>query len=663
YADWKDKVSDIRKNLRFFYNFYSSENTFKERFIRIYSKFLLSVYTLFHDNEHSVSEIDTNLLPPLALRILRFVPVSSNRDKKIAEYIDNLNNKKSNRQEFFENYVIPLIRRFFNNSGALNEITRQVLEIFNNIEIQYDIKSCDFNFKLDGDIFDFEAERLCPLSFLSVLAANEFRIICMNPLLAYYYDKIFIKHWKYAVPHLFYEVTLLFLAHEIFHQNTSYWGRAARTNNDELEFPDIELVEIFTEFEKLIWYYSNLDLFDVIYRFRNYFPIFIPEYLKGIVPIFSLLEFPDIFGSKDVSRFLSGFCRCTDEASLLDSFIAFYRLLSKAYPDLIVKFDENNLINIINNEILNFFKLETKLIRKLKNFTDHIAITEELNYFIKKFKLEELGENIYNLLSLNYYIKRFNEKNYSDLIFYLYGILFCIIAVKYFIKSKSKKLLIRILINNMSINYIRLLNDPLSIFSKLGNVLVIETLKEEKKYSVKDYRDISALSAKAIFEKDYQKAIQLCKEGLKLAKEAGDELHIELLEDRLEMLTLIPGDPEQSIREYERKMREKAELEKSRLPVIKIPHAYHVFDEMINDLLQYNNEMEKWAADLDIKVHFPDGDRWEVFMKYINEIEEVYIKLYGKKQLDMIYREADFLYKRGRLIPPYYDRKNKSLIF
>ncbi|MHA1249382.1 MAG: hypothetical protein ACTSRP_05265, partial [Candidatus Helarchaeota archaeon] len=184
YTNWKDKVLDIRKYLRFFYNFYSSENTFKERFIRIYSKFLLSVYTLFHDNEHSVSEIDTNLLPPLALRILRFVPVSSNRDKKIAEYIDNLNNKKSIRQDFFENHVIPLIRRFFNNSGALNEIIRQVLEIFNNIEIQYDIKSCDFNFKLGGDIFDFEAERLCPLSFLSVLAANEFRIIRMNPLLA-----------------------------------------------------------------------------------------------------------------------------------------------------------------------------------------------------------------------------------------------------------------------------------------------------------------------------------------------------------------------------------------------------------------------------------------------------------------------------------------------
>ncbi|MHA1250578.1 MAG: hypothetical protein ACTSRP_11360, partial [Candidatus Helarchaeota archaeon] len=418
-----------------------------------------------------------------------------------------------------------------------------------------------------------------------------------------------------------------------------------------------------TEFEKLIWYYSNLDLFDVIYKFRNYFPIFIPEYLKGIVPIFSLLEFPDIFGSKDVSLFLSGFCRCTDEASLLDSFIAFYRLLSKAYPDLIIELDENNLINIINNEILNFFKLEVRLIRKLKNLTEHTIIVKELNIFIENLNLEELGENICDLLSLNYYKKMFNENNYSNLIFYLYGTLFSFITIKYFIKSKRRNFLIETLINNMEINYKRMIRDPSNIFSKLDNVLVIEALKEEKSYDIKNYKRLSALSAKAVFKEEYQKAIQLCKEGLKLAKEAGDKLYIGILEDRLEMLTLIPGDPEQSIREYERKMRENAELEKSRLPVIKIPHAYHVFDEMINDLLQYNDEMEKWAADLDIKVHFPDGDRWEVFMKYINEIEEVYIKLYGKKQLDIIYEEADFLYERGSLIPPYYDRKNKSLIF
>lgn len=192
---------------------------------------------------------------------------------------------------------------------------------------------------------------------------------------------------------------------------------------------------------------------------------------------------------------------------------------------------------------------------------------------------------------------------------------------------------------------------------------MIEALKEEKKYNAKDYRDISALSAKAIFEKNYQKAIQLCKEGLKLAKEVGDELHIELLTDRLRMLTLIPDDPEQSIREFDRQMREKAALEKTRLPVIKIPHAYYVFDEMIIDLLSYNREMEKWAADLDEKVHFPDGERWEVFMKHIDEAEEVYVRLFGKKRLEMIYSVADSLYEDGFLVPPYYDRENKSLIF
>ncbi|MHA1334574.1 MAG: hypothetical protein ACTSPW_02375, partial [Promethearchaeota archaeon] len=518
--------------------------------------------------------------------------------------------------------------------------------------------------KLGGDIFDFEAERLCPLSFLSVLAANEFRIIRMNPLLAYYYDKIFIKHWKYAVPHLFYEVTLLFLAHEIFHQNTSYWGRTARTNNDKLEYPDIELAEIFTEFEKLIWYYSNLDLFDVIYKFRNYFPIFIPEYLKGIV--FSLLEFPDIFGSKDVSRFLSGFCRCRDEGSLLDSFIAFYRLLSEAYPDLIIDLNDNELKNIIsnkNNSILNFFRAGVRELRNFKDAKNYEELNNKIINFIQNFNLTRISPEISRLLLLDYYLTIFKKKDNFDFVYYFYGVFICIIAIKYFIKVERRELLIRILINNMIKNYLSLKNNPNNVLSKFADVLVIGKLTEKITPEEKDYQDLTDESSIAIVNKNYQKAIELAKEALKLAEKANDSYYIELLKIRLEMFNMIPGDPEKSIREFDRQLREKAALEKRLLPDIKIPHAYHVFDEMINDLLQYNNEMEKWAADIDIKVHFPDGDRWEVFMKYINEIEEVYIKLYGKKQLDMIYREADFLYKRGSLIPPYYDRKNKSLIF
>ncbi|MHA1274644.1 MAG: hypothetical protein ACTSQS_14560, partial [Promethearchaeota archaeon] len=232
-----------------------------------------------------------------------------------------------------------------------------------------------------------------------------------------------------------------------------------------------------------------------------------------------------------------------------------------------------------------------------------------------------------------------------------------------FIKVERRELLIRILINNMIKNYLSLKNNPNNVLSKFADVLVIGKLTEKITPEEKDYQDLTDESSIAIVNKNYQKAIELAKEALKLAEKANDSYYIELLKIRLEMFNMIPGDPEKSIREFDRQLREKAALEKRLLPDIKIPHAYHVFDEMINDLLQYNNEMEKWAADIDIKVHFPDGDRWEVFMKYINEIEEVYIKLYGKKQLDMIYREADFLYKRGSLIPPYYDRKNKSLIF
>jgi len=82
------------------------------------------------------------------------------------------------------------------------------------------------------------------------------------------------------------------------------------------------------------------------------------------------------------------------------------------------------------------------------------------------------------------------------------------------------------------------------------------------------------------------------------------------------------------------------------------------------ELIPYNDdEIQKWAADLDEKVHFPEGERWEIFMKYIDEAEETYFKLFGRELLEAIYREADFFYKDDLLVPPYYDRKNKSLIF
>ncbi|MGQ4874745.1 MAG: hypothetical protein ACP6IY_11815 [Promethearchaeia archaeon] len=50
-------------------------------------------------------------------------------------------------------------------------------------------------------------------------------------------------------------------------------------------------------------------------------------------------------------------------------------------------------------------------------------------------------------------------------------------------------------------------------------------------------------------------------------------------------------------------------------------------------------------------------------MKYIDEAEETYFKLFGRELLETIYREADFFYKDDLLVPQYYDRKNKSLIF
>ncbi|MHA1282483.1 MAG: hypothetical protein ACTSQP_08225 [Promethearchaeota archaeon] len=171
----------------------------------------------------------------------------------------------------------------------------------------------------------------------------------------------------------------------------------------------------------------------------------------------------------------------------------------------------------------------------------------------------------------------------------------------------------------------------------------------------KDYQDLTDESSIAIVNKNYQKAIELAKEALKLAEKANDSYYIELLKIRLEMFNMIPGDPEKSIREFDRQLREKAALEKSFLPDIKIPHAYHVFDEMINALLDYGREMEKWAADLDEKVHFPDGERWEVFMKYIDEAEEVFVKVFGKRRLKLIYEVADSMYQDGFLIPPYYD--------